>query len=87
MNRYQSNVRVANDGPAALAQFALYLLLVLFARTIDGMLPGSPDGVRLSHAPGIHSALGWFVGGFGFSYAALMLWLGRKKFAKLRMQT
>jgi len=70
---------------AAVAQFVLYLLLVLFARTIDHMLPGNPGGVRLSHEPGIHSALGWFVGGLGFSYAALMLWLGRKKFASMEL--
>jgi hypothetical protein len=68
---------------AAIAQFLLYLLLVVFAKMIDHILPGNPGGVRLSHEPGIHSALGWFVGGFGFSYAALMLWLGRKRFASM----
>ena len=71
---------------AAAAQFVLYLLLVLFARTIDRMLPGNPDGVRLSHQPGIHPALSWFVGGFGLAYAAFMLWLGRNRFAKIGLQ-
>lgn len=65
------------------AQFVLYLLLVLFATAIDRMSPASPGATRFSHEPGVHSALSWFVGGFALSYAALMLWLGRKRFARM----
>jgi hypothetical protein len=65
------------------AQFALYLLLVLFATGIDRMAPAAPGAERLSHVPDVHSALSWFVGGVGLSYAAIMLWLGRRKFAQM----
>jgi len=63
-----------------LAQFALYLFLILFVTAIDRMAPYGPGATRLSHQPEIHSALSWFVGGFGLSYALFMLWLGRRKF-------
>jgi hypothetical protein len=65
------------------AQFGLYLLLVAFARAIDRMAPTGPGAVRLSHQPGVHSALGFFVAGFGLSYAAVMLWLGRRRFVEM----
>ncbi len=68
-----------------LAQFALYLLVVLFASTIDRMAPAIPGAVRLSHEPEVHAALSWFVGGFGLSYAAIMLWLSRRKFAAMQL--
>ena len=64
-----------------IAQFVLYLLLVLFATGIDRMAPAPPGATRLSHVPEVHSALSWFVGGVGLSYAAIMLWLGRRRFA------
>ncbi|HKQ37915.1 MAG TPA: hypothetical protein VJ063_07540 [Verrucomicrobiae bacterium] len=65
----------------AIAQFGLYLLLVVFVRAIDAMAPGNPYANRISHAPEVHAALLPFVWAFGLSYAALMLWLGRKRFA------
>ena len=68
------------------AQFALYLLLVLFATAINHMSPPSPDVPRLSHDPEIHSALSWFVAGFGLSYAAIMLWLGRRRFVTMELR-
>src|SRR3954447_19714802 len=54
------------------AQFVVYLLLVLFATAIDRMSPTNPGATRLSHEPEVHSALSWFVGGVGLSYAAAM---------------
>jgi hypothetical protein len=63
------------------AQFLLYVLLVLLVRTIDTMAPGIPYAERLSHQPEVHSALLPFVVGCGSSYAALMLWLARRRFA------
>jgi hypothetical protein len=71
---------------AGVAQFALYLLLVLFAAAINRMSPASPEVPRLSHDPEIHAALGWFVAGFGLSYAAIMLWLGRRRFATMELR-
>ncbi len=68
------------------AQFLLYLLLVLFVTAVDGMAPASPGGTRLSHVPEVHSALSWFVAGFGLSYAAIMLWLGRRRFARMELR-
>jgi hypothetical protein len=67
---------------AAVAQAGLYLLLVLFATTINHMAPVSLNEPNLVHTPDIHSALSWFVGGFGLSYAGIMLWLGRQKFLR-----
>ncbi|HMJ65252.1 MAG TPA: hypothetical protein VK615_07860 [Candidatus Binatia bacterium] len=64
------------------AQFVLYLLLVVFVRAIDRMAPAGTGAARLSHTPEVHSALSWFVAGVGLSYAAMMLWLGRRRFAK-----
>jgi len=64
------------------AQFVLYLVLVIFVRAIDRMAPVAPGATRLSHTPEVHSALIWFVAGVGLSYAAMMLWLGRMRFAK-----
>jgi len=64
------------------AQFALYLLLVIFVRAIDRMAPAAPGATRLSHTPEVHNALSCFIAGVGLSYAAMMLWLGRRRFAK-----
>jgi len=65
----------------AAAQIVLYLLLVLFANLLNRMAPVAPGETNLVHTPEVHAALSWFVCGFGLSYAALMLWLGRKRFA------
>jgi len=70
----------------AAAQFVLYLLLVLFVTAIDRMAPASPGTTELSHVPEVHSALSWFVAGFGLSYAALMLWLGRRRFVTMELR-
>jgi hypothetical protein len=70
----------------AAAQVVLYLLLVLFVTLINRMAPASPGTPNLVHEPGVHSALSWFVAGFGLSYAGLMLWLGRQKFAKMEQR-
>jgi len=64
------------------AQIFIYLLLVVFVRAIDRMAPVAQGATRLSHTPEVHSALSWFVAGVGLSYAAMMLWLGRQRFAK-----
>jgi len=64
----------------AVAQFILYLLLVLFATLINRMAPVKPGEANLVHTPEVHTALSWFVGGFALSYAAVMLWVGRKRF-------
>ena len=64
------------------AQMLLYLLLVFFVTVIDRMSPASPGATRISHEPEVHSALSWFVAGFGLSYSGIMLWLGRRKFAR-----
>jgi hypothetical protein len=64
----------------AAAQFVLYLLLVLFATLINRMAPVKPGEPNLVHTPEVHAALSWFVGGFALSYAAVMLWTGRKRF-------
>jgi hypothetical protein len=66
----------------AAAQFVLYLLLVLFATLINGMAPVKPGETNLVHTPEVHAALSWFVCGFALSYAALMLWLGWKRYAR-----
>jgi len=66
----------------AAAQFVMYLLLVLFVTLINRMAPVNPGDVNLVHTPEVHAALSWFVCGFGVSYAVVMLWLSRKKFAK-----
>jgi hypothetical protein len=68
---------------AAAAQFVLYLLLVLFVTLINRMAPASPGAPNLVHVPEVHAALSWFVCGFGLTYAAVMLWLGRRRFAKM----
>ncbi len=68
------------------AQFVLYLFLVLLVTAIDRMAPASAGATRLSHEPEVHSALSWFVAGFGLSYAAVMLWLGRRRFAKMELR-
>ena len=65
----------------AVAQFVLYLLLVLFSTLVNRMAPVNPGATNLVHTPEVHTALSWFVGGFGLSYAAVMLWVGRKRFA------
>jgi len=66
----------------AAAQLVLYLLLVLFVTLINRMAPVSRGETNLVHAPEVHAALSWFVCGFGLSYAAIMLWLGRKRFTR-----
>jgi hypothetical protein len=70
------------------AQLLLYLLLVVFVRAIDRMALTGPGEVRLSHVPEVHRVLMGFVAGFGLSYALIMLWLGRRRFAarKQRLQ-
>jgi hypothetical protein len=65
------------------AQFVLYLLLVLFVTTIDRMKPVPTGSIRFSHQPEVHTVLLCFVVGIGLSYAAMMLCLGHRKFAKL----
>ena len=67
----------------AVSQFLLYLLLVVFVRAIDAMAPGNPYASRISHEPDVHAALLPFVAAFGMTYAALMLWLSRKKFVAM----
>jgi hypothetical protein len=67
----------------AAAQFVLYLLLVVFARLVNRMAAVKPGETNLVHTPEVHAALSWFVGGFALSYAALMLWAGRKRFATM----
>jgi hypothetical protein len=71
---------------AAAAQLVLYLLLVLFATLVNRMASTTPGETNLVHTPEVHAALSWFVGGFGLSYAALMLWAGRKRFATLAVR-
>jgi len=68
----------------AAAQLFLYLLLVVFVRAIDAMAPGNPYPNRISHAPEVHAAMLPFIAGVGLSYAAMMLWLGRKKFLAMQ---
>ena len=70
----------------AAAQFVVYLLLVLFATLVNRMASTTPGETNLVHTPEVHAALSWFVGGFGLSYAALMLWAGRKRFATLAVR-
>jgi hypothetical protein len=67
----------------AVCQAVLYLLLVAFVRAIDAMAPGNPYATRISHEPDVHAALLPFIGACGLSYAALMLWLSRKKFVAM----
>ena len=66
----------------AAAQFVLYLLLVFFVTLVNRMAPVNPGETNLVHTPELHAALSWFVCGFGASYAMVMLWLSRKKFAR-----
>jgi len=67
----------------AVAQFVLYLLLVLFATLINRMAAVKPGETNLVHIPEVHAALSWFVGGFALSYAVVMLWVGRKRLATM----
>jgi hypothetical protein len=66
----------------AAAQFVLYLLLVLFVTLVNRMAPVKPGETNLVHTPEVHAALSWFVCGFGLSYAVVMLWLGRTRYAR-----
>jgi hypothetical protein len=70
----------------AVAQFVLYLLLVLFATLVNRMAPVKPGETNLVHTPEVHAALSWFVGGFGLSYAAVMLWVGRRRLATMGLK-
>jgi uncharacterized membrane protein YcfT len=75
---------IAGIALTAAAQFVLYLLLVLFVTLVNRMAPVSRGETNLVHVPEVHAALSWFVCGFGLSYAAVMLWLGRKRFTRQR---
>jgi hypothetical protein len=61
----------------------LYLLIVAVAAIIDGAAPAAPGAVRLSHSPGVHTALMCVIVAVGLGYAGFMLYLGRSKFAPL----
>jgi hypothetical protein len=65
------------------AQFVLYLLLIVSVTAIDRVAPANLGVARFSHQPRVHFALSFLVAGFGLSYAAIMLWLGRRRFLKL----
>ncbi len=46
------------------------------------MAPVNVGETNLVHAPEVYAALAWFVCGLGFSYAVIMLWLGRKRYVR-----
>lgn len=64
------------------AQSILYLLLLLFVTLVNRMAPVEPGEMNLAHTPEVHAGLARFIFGFGLSYAAIMLWLGRKRIAR-----
>jgi hypothetical protein len=58
----------------------LYLLIVAVVTLIDGIAPAAPGTVRLSHSPGVHTALRCAMVAIGLGYAGFMLHLGRRRF-------
>jgi hypothetical protein len=63
----------------------LYLLIVAVVTVIDGMSPAAPGAVRLSHSPGVHTALMCTIVAVGLCYAVFMLCLARRKFAAMEL--
>jgi hypothetical protein len=65
----------------AAAQFVLYLLIVLLVTLVNRMAPDNAGKTDLAHDPKVHAVLASIVCVVGLSYAVIMLWLGRKRFA------
>jgi hypothetical protein len=61
----------------------LYLLIVVVVTVIDSISPAAPGTVRLSHSPGVHTALMCTVVAVGVGYAVFMLRVGKRKFAAM----